>query len=100
MNVVFQVIASRLSEQQKEYEEQRTKLEKQEQEFKAKLQSETAKVMELQMKLHELNALSIEDFHNLGRIDDSTEVRFKLIIYCNVKEEISNFLRYSPTLFI
>lgn len=74
---MFQVIARRLTEQQKEYDEQRTKIEKQEQELKSKLQSETAKVLELQMKLRELNALSIADFHNLGRIDDSREVSIK-----------------------
>lgn len=72
---MFQVIARRLTEQQNEFDEQRTKLEKEEQELKMELQSESVKVLELQMKLRELNALSIEDFHNLGRIDDAREVR-------------------------
>ncbi|KAJ8968643.1 hypothetical protein NQ314_002203 [Rhamnusium bicolor] len=58
-------------ELEKKAEEQRMKLEQREQELEARLESESGKVMDLQLKLHELNALSIQDIQSRDILEDS-----------------------------
>nr|CAI5857294.1 unnamed protein product [Callosobruchus analis] len=54
-----------------ESEEQRIKWEKREQELESKLEAESIKLADLQLQLHELNALSIQDFQTLAPWESS-----------------------------
>lgn len=72
---MFQAIARKLAEQQSYFDSQRLQNEKEEQELKAKLLAESAKVVELQMKLRELNDLTNADYPGLvGYLHETIEV--------------------------
>lgn len=69
-----------MTDQQTETHEQRTKLEQSIQELEAKLESESAKLLDLQLKLHEMNAFSLPGFQNIGSmVPETVNNRFTFI---------------------
>ncbi|XP_057661099.1 sarcolemmal membrane-associated protein isoform X1 [Diorhabda carinulata] len=71
--VELEEIARQLGEQQLEANEQRTKLEQCIQDLETKLETESAKLLELQLKFQEKNALTLSDIQNLGSIVSETQ---------------------------
>ncbi|KAJ8935998.1 hypothetical protein NQ318_009678 [Aromia moschata] len=81
-------VAQKLTEQQRKAEEQRINLEQREQELEARLQSESSKVLELQLKLHGLNVMSIQDMEPIETLDDSGGKRNFIYDDLKSKEDI------------
>nr|CAH7713015.1 unnamed protein product [Callosobruchus chinensis] len=71
IHLELEALARKLFVFQVESEEQRIKWEKREQELESKLETESMKLADLQLQLHELNALSIQDFQNLALVENS-----------------------------
>uniref|UniRef100_V5G949 Sarcolemmal membrane-associated protein n=1 Tax=Anoplophora glabripennis TaxID=217634 RepID=V5G949_ANOGL len=78
-------VAQKFAAQQKKAEEQRIKLEQHEQELEARLEMESEKVLDLQLKLHELSAVTVQDIQTL----QDTEGKHNLLYdHVKSKEEI------------
>ncbi|KAJ8975353.1 hypothetical protein NQ317_000281 [Molorchus minor] len=75
-------VAQKLTEQQKRIEEQRIQQQQHEHELETRLEAEYSKVLELELKLHELKMLSNQDFRSM---DDS--VKHNLIYNDDLKSK-------------
>ncbi|CAG9812525.1 unnamed protein product [Phaedon cochleariae] len=67
--IELEVLARKLTDHMNDADSQRMKLEEREQELEAKLESESGKLLDLQLKLHEMNALSLQDFQKIVSLE-------------------------------
>lgn len=87
---LLQALAIKLSEEQKKMDEEKTQFQQKERELQAKLDAEIEKLNEVQSKVDQLKAMSINPIKDLLPLDE-LEVSFCLFLICFFQSELICF---------